>query len=92
MVVDSRFPVGRCERYTGNQQPREGSPAGRGGVIPSEVVGPERPSGAEPGEPSSQARRDLWRKHDPRGYGCQRSRNSPGLRGCPSRNSPPSVT
>jgi hypothetical protein len=23
---------------------------------------------------------------------CQRSRNSPGLRGCPSRNSPPSVT
>ena len=23
---------------------------------------------------------------------CQRSRNSPGMRGCPSRNSPPSVT
>jgi hypothetical protein len=23
---------------------------------------------------------------------CQRSRNSPGLRGCPSRNSPPAVT
>ena len=23
---------------------------------------------------------------------CQRSRNSPGVRGCPSRNSPPSVT
>ena len=23
---------------------------------------------------------------------CERSRNSPGLRGCPSRNSPPSVT
>ncbi|MDT5192160.1 MAG: hypothetical protein QOI28_4411 [Mycobacterium sp.] len=26
------------------------------------------------------------------GLNCQRSRNSPGLRGCPSRNSPPSVT
>jgi hypothetical protein len=25
-------------------------------------------------------------------FTCQRSRNSPGLRGCPSRNSPPSVT
>jgi hypothetical protein len=25
-------------------------------------------------------------------FSCQRSSNSPGMRGCPSRNSPPSVT
>jgi hypothetical protein len=38
---------------------------------------------------------EIWAEQERKNaelHKCQRSRNSPGLRGCPSRNSPPAVT